>query len=75
MTPEEATQIQSDKDTVVTFGKHKGKKMGSLPSAYLYWMAVEFEEPWASIADRVWRWRDKVMCHRGIPKWACHRDV
>ena len=75
MTPQEMKDLQAAKDTVLTFGKHRDRRMGEVPSAYLYYMAVEFDEPWASKADKIWRWRDKHLCHRGIPKYNCHAGV
>ncbi|XP_068336919.1 uncharacterized protein [Pyrus communis] len=45
------------RDRVIDFGKHKGKMLGTLPSAYLKWVsknlrARDFED-WAKLADQV----------------------
>ncbi|KAH7691026.1 putative quorum-sensing-regulated virulence factor protein [Dioscorea alata] len=45
------------RDRTIDFGKHKGRKLGSLPSNYLLWIsrnlrARDFEH-WAKLADEV----------------------
>nr|CAD1836124.1 unnamed protein product [Ananas comosus var. bracteatus] len=45
------------RDRVVDFGRHRGRRLGSLPSSYLRWVASTLRardsEPWARLADQV----------------------
>ncbi|KAL1551872.1 hypothetical protein AAHA92_19662 [Salvia divinorum] len=45
------------RDTVIDFGKYKGRMLGSLPSGYLKWVSTNLRagdtEEWARLADRV----------------------
>lgn len=55
------------RDRIITFGKYKGKMLGSVPSRYLKWVsnnlrAGHFEE-WAKLADQVLQdpiYRDRI---------------
>ncbi|GMI93187.1 hypothetical protein like AT1G51080 [Hibiscus trionum] len=44
-------------DTIIDFGKHKGKMLGTLPSNYLRWVSKNLRagdnERWAKLADQV----------------------
>ena len=39
-------------DVVLTFGQHKGLKIGDLEMSYISWMADEMGSPWGEIAER-----------------------
>ncbi|XP_057976594.1 uncharacterized protein LOC131163829 [Malania oleifera] len=60
-------RLPAARDRVVDFGKHKGKKLGTLPSTYLKWVsnnlrARDFRE-WAELAEEVLRdplYRDRL---------------
>ena len=45
----------------LTFGKHRGKRLGDVPVGYLRWMATKLREgdfhEWAALADQVLRAR------------------
>jgi hypothetical protein len=74
MTPEETKQIEKAKAMIMPHGKYQGDKLGSIPSAYLFWVAEEWSDPKISeAADRVWRFRDSIMCHKGPAKWDFNR--
>jgi curved DNA-binding protein CbpA len=47
-------------DMVLPFGKHKGKRLGSLPASYLSWMAMSMHDAgWRDCARAVLAWRAK----------------
>ncbi|XAR49786.1 hypothetical protein NMG60_11003925 [Bertholletia excelsa] len=70
-----ATKVPA-RDRVIDFGRHKGKMLGSLPSAYLKWVSAnlrarDFQE-WANLAEQVlndpvyrdrieWEFAEKVL--------------
>ncbi|ESQ30371.1 hypothetical protein EUTSA_v10012117mg [Eutrema salsugineum] len=64
------------RDTIIDFGKHKGKMLGSLPSSYLKWVSKNLRagdsEFWAKLADEVleddvykdrteWEFAEKIL--------------
>lgn len=66
---------------IMPWGKHRGAKLHFLPSAYLYWLAVNAEnmplpksKEIARLADEEWQYREKYCCHRGRPKYPNMED-
>ncbi|KAK9734127.1 hypothetical protein RND81_04G116700 [Saponaria officinalis] len=69
------------RDTVIDFGKYKGRMLGTLPSTYLKWVstnlrAQDFEE-WARLADQVledpvyndrveWEYAERLLTGDGL---------
>ncbi|MGH8373262.1 MAG: putative quorum-sensing-regulated virulence factor [Gammaproteobacteria bacterium] len=54
----------SDSETVMPFGKHKGKTIEDLPSSYLHWLAENCEdEDICAAADEEYRWRSDNNAH------------
>lgn len=58
------------------WGKYKGEKLHTLPSAYLHWLATEagnMDLPVVEVielaADDEWQWREKNNQHRGVSKY------
>ncbi|CAL9218475.1 unnamed protein product [Arabidopsis halleri] len=64
------------RDTIIDFGKHKGKMLGTLPSSYLKWVSKNLRagdsEYWAKLADEVleddvykdrteWEFAEKIL--------------
>uniref|UniRef100_A0A7N0RBJ0 Uncharacterized protein n=1 Tax=Kalanchoe fedtschenkoi TaxID=63787 RepID=A0A7N0RBJ0_KALFE len=64
------------RDRTISFGKHRGKMLGSLPSTYLQWISKNLRagdtEHWATLADQVledpvykdrieWEFAEKVL--------------
>ncbi|KAF8101014.1 hypothetical protein N665_0211s0006 [Sinapis alba] len=64
------------RDTILDFGKHNGKMLGSLPSSYLKWVSKNLRagdtEYWAKLADEVldddvykdrieWEFAEKIL--------------
>ncbi|XP_010545569.1 PREDICTED: uncharacterized protein LOC104817895 [Tarenaya hassleriana] len=64
------------RDTIIGFGKHKGKMLGALPSSYLKWVSMNLRagdsEFWAKLADEVlddpvyqdrieWEYAEKIL--------------
>jgi hypothetical protein len=51
-------------DTPMPFGKHKGTRIGDLPSSYLHWLAENCEnEDICAAADEEYRWRTDNNAH------------
>ncbi|MGH8373261.1 MAG: putative quorum-sensing-regulated virulence factor [Gammaproteobacteria bacterium] len=44
----------SDSNTVMPFGKHKGKTIEDLPSSYLHWLAENCEDDALTNAIHTW---------------------
>ncbi|KAJ0242195.1 hypothetical protein HA466_0206920 [Hirschfeldia incana] len=70
------TETLAARDTIIDFGKHKGKMLGSLPSSYLKWVSKNLRagdtEYWAKLADEVleddvykdrveWEFAEKIL--------------
>ncbi|CAH8301884.1 unnamed protein product [Eruca vesicaria subsp. sativa] len=70
------TETLAARDTIIDFGKHKGKMLGSLPSSYLKWVSKNLRagdtEYWAKLADQVldddvykdrieWEFAEKIL--------------
>ncbi|KAG2304902.1 hypothetical protein Bca52824_033553 [Brassica carinata] len=70
------TETLAARDTIIDFGKHKGKMLGSLPSSYLRWVSKNLRagdtEHWAKLADEVledgvykdrveWEFAEKIL--------------
>ncbi|KAJ0008375.1 hypothetical protein Pint_30586 [Pistacia integerrima] len=55
--PLRITKTPPPRDTVIDFGKYKGKMLGTLPSTYLKWVSKNLRardfEHWAKLADQV----------------------
>ncbi|EOA36464.1 hypothetical protein CARUB_v10011059mg [Capsella rubella] len=64
------------RDTIIDFGKHKGKMLGTLPTSYLKWVSKNLRagdtEYWAKLADEVleddvykdraeWEFAEKIL--------------
>lgn len=55
----------SDADTIMPFGKHKGTRIGDLPSSYLRWLAENCErDDICTAADEEYRWRTDNNAHQ-----------
>ena len=50
--------VMASEDFVMPWGKHQGKRLASIPSDYLRWLAENCnDDSIASMADEVFRWR------------------
>jgi len=44
-------------------GKFQGEELEQIPSDYLYWVASDWDEPYATAADEEWREREQCGEH------------
>jgi len=52
-------------DTIMPYGKFKGKAIHEMPSGYLKWMAENLDdEVLACEADDEYQYREKYNCHQ-----------
>jgi len=57
---------QPDGSLVMTFGKHKNKRIDEVPSGYLRWMAENLDDRKANFieaAEAELKYRDNFNCH------------
>ena len=64
MKPRETQVILDSLDVIMPHGKHKGKRLGDIPSGYLYWVAENWDDDViATAADTVWKDREELGGH------------